>query len=131
MEVRRASHTHQVPQVGLPQTAPENKARKRNWHRWGAAHLSTMSPLSFPDQPDDRRHRHQQIAGLCKCRGRNMQVDDAKTITLLVILRGKGQSPDQSDGNTRSRLSHPNQKLQRWLRSCKTNEDCPIDETSV
>jgi hypothetical protein len=27
-EVRRASHTHQVPQVGLPHSAPVHSARK-------------------------------------------------------------------------------------------------------
>jgi hypothetical protein len=35
-EVRRASHTHQAPHIGLPQNAPVHSARKVNMAPVGA-----------------------------------------------------------------------------------------------
>ena len=43
MEVRRASQTHQVPQVGLPQTAPVNRARKVSQSPTGATAFTNTS----------------------------------------------------------------------------------------
>ena len=46
VEVSLASHTHQVPQVGLPQTAPLTKAIKVKLAPIGAADLKNI-PASF------------------------------------------------------------------------------------
>ena len=43
MEVSRASHTHQVPQVGLPQTAPVNSDKKVNTRPTGATAFTKTS----------------------------------------------------------------------------------------
>ena len=43
MEVSLASHTHQVPQVGLPQIAPVTKARKVIDAPSGAIHFTATS----------------------------------------------------------------------------------------
>ena len=43
MEVTRASQAHQVPQVGLPHTAPVTRARAVKEAPMGAAASSTIS----------------------------------------------------------------------------------------
>ena len=45
MEVIRASHTHQVPQVGLPHTAPLNSAIKVSAAPIGAADRIATSAI--------------------------------------------------------------------------------------
>ena len=41
-DVRRASHTHQVPHMGFPQTAPVHKARNVNIAPVGAMAVAIM-----------------------------------------------------------------------------------------
>ena len=68
IEVSRASQTHQVPQVGLPQTAPVNRERKVSTSPTGATDLTNTSasfmrqtrpttPAGMPDaaNPTDGR----------------------------------------------------------------------------
>ena len=52
-EVRRASHTHQVPHVGLPHKAPVHKAISVNSAPVGAsarAYIEAMRALSIQPQ---------------------------------------------------------------------------------
>ena len=52
IEVRRASQTHQVPQVGLPQMAPVSKAIKVIQAPMGAAHCrATSASFIFHTSP--------------------------------------------------------------------------------
>src|ERR1022692_1245646 len=54
-EVRRASHTHQVPQVGLPHNAPDHSAIKVNSAPVGASAVATIDDnlvLSTSPTPD-------------------------------------------------------------------------------
>ncbi len=44
-EVSRASHTHQVPQVGLPQNAPVHSARKVNSAPVGASARASIEAM--------------------------------------------------------------------------------------
>ncbi|MNC67996.1 hypothetical protein D3C75_1185460 [compost metagenome] len=44
-EVRRASHTHQVPHMGLPQAAPVKRAMKVNTAPTGAMAATVMSAM--------------------------------------------------------------------------------------
>ena len=43
IEVRRASHTHQAPHIGLPQSEPVASARKQKTAPMGAAVLAATS----------------------------------------------------------------------------------------
>src|SRR5512140_3801325 len=66
-EVRRASQTHQVPQVGLPHSAPVHKAMKVNSAPVGASAVATiddsrvLSTSPTPDQKPITRYRNIDI----------------------------------------------------------------------
>src|SRR6266540_2806274 len=87
-EVSRASHTHQVPQVGFPERAgPEREKRKqRAGGRDRARHHARESGVER--EPQSRPERHHQIKEHRHPGRRDVDEDDAISLALLGVGGG-------------------------------------------
>ena len=62
-EVRRASHTHQVPHIGLPQIEPVSSASAVKTAPIGRGGLQRdVGQRMAPDQRAERGERHERVA---------------------------------------------------------------------
>ena len=87
MVVSRASHSHQVPHVGLPQSEPSDE-REPGEHD---ADLGRRAREQIPggvararDQPQQRRERGDAEREVRDPRGRHVQVEQAHRVEALV-----------------------------------------------
>ena len=87
-EVSRASQTHQVPHIGLPQIEPVTSARRGEDRadRCGGLERDVGQRVA-PDQRAERRERHHRVAHHREPGERHMDVHDADGDALLVIFR--------------------------------------------
>ena len=87
-DVRRASHTHHAPHIGLPQSEPVTRQRKvKPAPRGAAAFCATsasgwrqMSVPSAAERHDDVNEHRQPC-------GRHVQIHDADRLALLIVGR--------------------------------------------
>ena len=98
-EVSRASHTHQVPHIGLPQSEPVTSATKVKAAPIGAARLGgDVGERMAPDQRAERGDRHHAVAEHRQPGGRHVDVHDPHRLALLVVGRGDEEAEIEPDG---------------------------------
>ena len=107
-EVSRASHTHQVPHIGLPQIEPVSSASAVNTAPMGAARFQRhVGQRVAPDQRAERGNRHQRVAHHGEPRERHVDIHDPHRDALLEVLRRREGEIEPDRQKQRRDACHP------------------------
>ncbi|MCY1178060.1 hypothetical protein D9M73_183950 [compost metagenome] len=102
---RKAGIPH--PPAAPGRLAPDRPGDQRHGGHPGTdgrrALQGDVGQFHLPHQCDDAAHRQHHVDGLRQHGGRNVDIDDAEAVALLVVRRREGQAPDHANADQQQR----------------------------